>query len=798
VDNVTEQEIRDRFFSTRDAATAIAARTARVDDIILQRWQWMPQDVALVAVGGYGRSELFPFSDIDLLILTPDDKTQFAIKEPLSLFLRDLWDQGLRISQSVHTPADCNQIDSSNAELAVSLLDRRPLAGNEALFRQIRDPRPDLGRNIVQLTKDRHAKFHGTIYHLEPNVKDAPGGLRDLQVLRWLAKLGAGDHDLPEGVPVLFEIRCFLHYLGGRDDNKFSFERQDEIAALSAASSPEDLMRQYYRAVRNIARLANRRLDRFESKRSSLLSQFRERSSKFSNTDFSVLHGSIFLRSSLGLDSDPGLILRLFEFVGRHGLPIAPDTEERVERHIAAFEEWVRSQSNIWTPFREILRLPHASKALRAMHEARALEAIFPELREMEALVIRDFYHRYTVDEHTLVAIETVLDLREKKGDSFGDLVSETDELDLLTVALLFHDVGKGTPGESHVTSSSRIAEQALRRSGISDRALGVVTFLIGAHLEMSAVMNGRDISDPSTARDVALKIGTVEKLKLLTLLTYGDISAVNPVAMTPWRRQLLWNLYLQTYAELTRELNVRTSLPDTTADPELRAFLEGLPPRYLRTHSLQEIEDHVRLERESRGRGVAVALVKSAAWVLNVVADDKPFLFASIAAALSSFGFNILKAEAFSNAHHKVIDTFTFADPSRTLELNPGEISQVSRTVVKAIKGELGVDQLLARRPRVKPDAYTLAAARANFDNEASPTATLIQFTTQDRPGLLYDVAALISKRSVDIEVVLVDTEAKKAIDVFYVQKNGQKLSDAEAQELTGAVAEIARGPLQ
>ena len=804
VDNVTEKEIREQFFRTRDADAAIANRTTRVDTIVQQRWQWMPPDIALVAVGGYGRKELFPYSDIDLLILTPDDKTQFAVKEPLGMFLRDLWDQGLRISQSVHTPADCNQIDSANAELAVSLLDRRLLAGSEALFRQIRDPRPDLGRNIVQLTHERHAKFQGTIYHLEPNVKDAPGGLRDLQVLRWLARLGAGDHDLPAGVPVLFEIRCFLHYLGGRDDNKLSFDRQDEIAALNGAASPEALMRQYYRAVRDIARLANRRLDRFESKRSSLFSNFRDRSSKFSNADFSVLHGSVFFRSSP--DLDPGLIMRLFEFIGRHGLPLAPDTEERLERSMAAFENWVRSQPSIWTPFREILRLPYASRALRVMHETRALEAVFPELREMEALVIRDFYHRYTVDEHTLVAIETVLQLRERKEDTFGDLASETDELDLLMTALLFHDVGKGTPDESHVTVSRRVAEQALRRSGISDRAWDIVAFLIGAHLEMSATMSGRDLSDPSTVRDLAQRTGTVERLRLLTLLTYGDISAVNPAAMTPWRRQLLWNLYTQTYAELTRELTARTSLPDTQADPALKRFLEGLPPRYMRTHTQPEIEEHLRLERESResnesktgkARGIAVSLAKSAAWVLTVVAEDRPFLFSSIAATLSSFGFNILKAEAFSNAHHIVIDTFTFADSSRTLELNPDEAGQVTRTVVKAIKGELNVDQLLARRPRVKPDAHALAAARASFDNEASPSATLIQLVTQDRPGLLYDVAALISKQGCNIEVVLVDTEAKKVIDVFYVTKGGHKLSDVDARDLTNAVAEIARGSL-
>lgn len=794
---MTEQEIREQFFKTRDATAAIASRSARVDELVRERWQSMPPEVALLAVGGFGRRELFPYSDIDLLILAPDEKTALGIKEPLSLFLRDLWDSGMRISQSVHTPQECNQIDAGNAELAVSLLDRRHLAGSEALSKQIRDPRPDLGRNIVQLTRERHARFHSTIYHLEPNVKDAPGGLRDLQVLRWLSQLGAGDHDLPHGVPVLFEIRCYLHYLGARDDNKLSFERQDEIAALSEAASPEALMREYYRAVRDIARLANRRLERFESKRSSLFSQFRDRTSKFSNADFSVLHGSVFLKSPQGLESDPGLMMRLFELVGRHGLPLATDTEERMERAMPSFARWVAAQPAIWKPFREILRLPHSSSALRAMHGSHALEAIFPELLDIEALVIRDFYHRYTVDEHTLVAIETVLALRGKENDPFGDLAAETEELDLLTAALLFHDVGKGTPDESHVVVSQRIAERALRRAGISDRAWGVVSFLIGAHLELSSTMNGRDLSDPATVRDVAAKAGTVEKLKLLTLLTYGDISAVNPAAMTPWRRQLLWNLYTATYAELTRELTVRTSfpeLPDAQASPDLRVFLEGLPPRYLRTHTQEEIEGHVRLERESRGRGVAASLTKSFAWVLCVVADDRPFLFASIAATLSSFGFNILKAEAFSNAHGKVIDTFIFADPSRTLDLNPDEVGLVTRTAIKTIKGEIGIEQLLSRRPTVKPDALALAAARTSFDNEVSPSATLIQLTTQDRPGLLYDVAALISKRGGNIEVVLVDTEAKKAIDVFYVTKAGRKLSDAEARELTAAVAEIAR----
>jgi [protein-PII] uridylyltransferase len=791
-----EEGIRDRFFRSRDASAVLAERTALVDAIVCERWQKMaaevPPGIALLAVGGYGRRELFPFSDVDLLILTPDEKTQTALKEPLAFCLRDLWDAGLRISQSVRVPADCNQIDAGNAELAVSLLDRRLLAGDEALYGQVKGPRPELGRNIAQLTRERHSQFQDTIYHLEPNVKDAPGGLRDLQVLRWLAKLGAADSETPPGSETLFGIRCFLHYLACRDDNKFSFERQDEIAVLAGAASPEELMRSYYRAVRGIARLANRRLDRFEAKRSSLFSQFRDRTSRLSNADFSIVHGEVFFRSSGAALSDPPVILRLFDFVARHGVPLAGDTEERVERAVDGFAAWVESHQPIWPVFRALLRQPFGGKALRSMHACGVLEAIFPELKEMEALVIRDFNHRYTVDEHTLVAIETVLQLKNGKTDQFAELAIETDDLDLLMTALLFHDVGKGDPEEGHVAISRRIAETTLARCGASDREIGIVAFLIGAHLELSAAMHGRDISDPSTIRDVAAATGTVERLKLLTLLTYGDISAVHPTAMTPWRRQLLWNLYTNVYAELTRELGEKLAEPDLNADPALQHFLEGLPPRYLRVHNHQEITEHLRLEQEAKEQGAAVSLNRSAAWVLTAVATDRPFLFASIAGALSSFGFNILKAEAFSNAHGTVIDTFCFADPGRNLELNPSEVPEVTRTIRRVLRAEASVDDLLKRRPRVKPDSHTVAASKVSYDNHASPTSTLIELVAQDRPGLLYDVAAVISKHGGNIEVVLVDTEAKKAIDVFYVRKNEAKLTDAAATSLVAALTGV------
>ena len=275
----------------------------------------------------------------------------------------------------------------------------------------------------------------------------------------------------------------------------------------------------------------------------------------------------------------------------------------------------------------------------------------------------------------------------------------------------------------------------------------GIVEFLIASHLELSAAMSGRDLSDPDVIRSVAEKMGTVERLPLLPQPTWADISAGTPTAMTPWRRPLQWKLYMLVNAELTRELSTRMAPPETQGTPEMREFLAGLPPRYLRIHSKAEMQEHLRLDGEVRDKGVAVSLVRSEVWILNVVANDRPGLFAVAAAAISSFGLNILKAEAFSNVRGRVIDTFAFADEHRTLDLNPDEVQQVVKTVIRAVRGEITMESLLERRPKVKPDARVLASARVTYNNEASPSSTLIELLTQDRPGLLCDIASVISK---------------------------------------------------
>ena len=762
----------------------LEAQTTVVDQLVLREFPAIP-GVALAAVGGYGRRELFPYSDIDLLFLAVDEPTRDRLREPLAPYLRSLWDAGLRISQSVRTAEECGQFDTQNVELYISLLDRRFLAGDRAVFARLAalKPRSDLMGHLTRLTRDRHAKFQNTIYHLEPQVKEGPGGLRDFQTIRWARQLGesASPDELLAPRDFLYSVRWRMHEIACRDNNVLDFAMQDQVGG----DDPARLMREYFRSARAIFRACGNVLDRAERRSSTMFGRLRDRTARLSNADFSVLRERVHLRTPQQATHDSDLIDRLFSFVARHGIPLAPDTQDRLTAHLPPM-------TTQWPALREILSLPNADLALREMHAAGVLQAIFPEFLHLDSLVVRDFYHRYTVDEHTLVTINTLANLKRSAsgaaGNGFPGLIAEAPPLPVLYLALLFHDVGKGT-GEDHSIASVRMAREMFDRIGLPQEERDTVLFLIAAHLEMSATMSSRDVYDPAVAHDVAKRIGTVERLKYLTLLTYADISAVNPEAMTPWRSTLLWNLYTATYRALTSELDTDRLEARSYGSPEREAFLDGLPVRYLRTHTEAEVGLHVQMARED----ASVRIDRDReVYRLTVVASDRPFLFASIAGALASFGMNIVKAEAFSNRHGVIVDTFHFADPLRTLELNPGEDDTLRRTVQKTIRGELDVETLLRRRPvRSQPSHHMRIALRVAVDNTASEHSTLLEITAEDRPGLLYRIASAISEKGCNIEVVLIDTEAHRAIDVFYITKGGRKLTEDEGHSLAALLQE-------
>lgn len=809
--------IQESFLATGDSLTALAKRTAQVDALVTRAAETLlfpvaANGLAVLAVGGYGRRHLFPYSDVDLLLLFESERLALQSREAIARFLQTLWDSGLRVSHSVRTPAECTEVHNDNIELNVSLLDQRYLAGDRPLYAKLADKLPrfitanrdSLIRNLSQLTRDRHAKFANTFYHLEPNVKETPGSLRDYQLLCWLTQmretqpthLGQADPgpELAKAFRFLARLRCYLHSRSGRDNNVLSFEMQDAMADQWRDGDPAQYMREYYRHARAVYRAALYQLEANEAQSSSLFAQFRDWRSRLSNADFSVHRERAHFRAPNRLELEPQLALRLFEFVARHGIKPSVEAVQQIEGRRAGLREHFADPQPLWPALIPLLTLPHAPAALSAMQETGALTAVFPELNGIECLVVRDFYHRYTVDEHTLVAIQSLFSLKDA-GDPalkpYSDLWAEMAPPAALVFALLFHDSGKGT-GEDHVAASLRLADTAMKRIQMPPQEQEMVRFLIGKHLALSSALQSRDIYDPQAVRDVAHQVETVERLKALTLLTYADINAVNPTVMTPWRAQTLWQLYLSVYNELTRELETERIEIDPASSPARREFLDGFPTRYLRTHTDIEIDQHMALEERSRKRGVAVDIQKlETAYQLTLVTtSDRPGLFAAVAGTLSSFGMNILKAEAFANRRGLILDTFTFADPLRTLELNPTENDRLRSMAERVISGKMDVRELLRnRRKPALPSRHARVAAGVAFDNDASTSATLVEIVAEDRPGLLYDLASAMAQSGCNIEVVLIDTQAHKAIDVFYVKSSGRKLDTERQKTLEAAL---------
>ena len=560
---------------------ALRARTQEVDNILntgaqnfLEPRLNMP--FAIVAVGGYGRRELFPFSDVDFVILLKAEPDTAVLKEPLGELLRFLWDSSLKASHSVRTVAECCRLNEQNLELHISLLDARPVCGDEELFAELEARLADfyggsaskIAPRLGDMVRARHAKFGNTVYHLEPNVKEGPGGVRDLHFLRWAAQLEPHKEVLAEaageaaGVQAfLYDVRYFLHQESGRDNNIMSFELQDKAAAVlpSQPMSPEEWMREYYRQARRAFESTRQALEFLSLSDSGLLRQFLDRRGQLSTADFTVAHDRVFLRNSATrrwarfhrcspyLPLSPGKVSRF------PGTPSggSPSGQKR-------WRQQVKGLCSIGRAGASLLGQPRVALAAREMQVCGILQLIFPVWHAIDSLVVRDFYHRYTVDEHTIVALATIDELLIKKHNSdarFRELALEDDNLPLLRMALLLHDVGKGTAPGEHVRGSLEAADNLLETIAAPNVERDQIKFLIEHHLDLSTVMNGRDLEDPATARFLASQILTAENLRRLTLLTYADISAVNPTAMSPWRAEQLWRVYSLAAAQFTREL---------------------------------------------------------------------------------------------------------------------------------------------------------------------------------------------------------------------------------------------------
>jgi [protein-PII] uridylyltransferase len=837
------------FEVSGEGRAALARRTRLVEEILARLWldtvspdPAKPANFALVATGGFGRGWMFPYSDIDLLFLFGDRAAEQAFKDPVRRFSQELWDLRLKLSPASRMLSECDRYDANNTEFTISLLDCRYLAGDHDLFRKLHDkviPKlvmresKALLAGLAEVTRERHGKYGMTLYHLEPNLKEAPGGLRDCNVASWLALISAMDklHDWPDAsslrAPVrkqldaaldfLMSARCFLHFRHGRDDNTLSWEAQDEAAArrIGAADSAElsaaDWMRIYFGHARAVQRTVAQLLEEIPEAWSALYRQVQSWRSRLTTPDFSVVDGLIFLQQPSALE-DPEVLLRMFHFMAHHGLKLSATTEYRIEQALPALASMPPRGAELWLYLQETLLQPHAADALRAMHSLRLLTLLLPELKLIDSLVVRDFYHRFTVDEHSFLAIESLHRLKQSQSEwdkRYAELLGELEDPELLYLALLLHDTGKGVPGGNHVEASLEIANRAMDRLDMDPKERAEVLFLIANHLELSAALR-RDIFNPETVGTFADKVGTPERLKMLALLTYADIKAVNPEALTPWKAENVWQLYMGAENYLSRSADQRVhadvndeklarlrSLAPVTSS-KFKEFLEGFPQRYLLVHSAEEVMRHMGMADKLGEDPMQVDLKRGRHWYeLTLVTRDRPSLFAKLAGVLAAWGMNIVKANAFSNEAGTVVDTLYFTDRFRTLELNLSEWDRFRCSVASVLLGEADLEKMLRDRQRSEKGAIAKVKVetKIEFDDSCSSTSTLLQVITQDRPRLLHRIASCLSDQECNIEIALIDTEGQMAIDTFYLTSGGKKLGAEPCRRVEKALVEELKG---
>jgi len=824
-------------------------------------------DCTLAAVGSYGRGVLAPHSDLDVRLVVdrrPEDAQHVA-----EALLYPLWDAGLHVGHQVIDPEGVLELARTDLSTATSLLDLRVVAGPRPRVEQLVERAlagfftGELGSFVQRLRderKARHARYGGSLYLLEPDVKSGPGGLRDLDLARWaararyrvretaeLVRLGVllpREHDeLAEAEAFLWAVRARLHTRAGRRSDRLTFDAQEELGRLLVgveadepdAIAAERLMQRYYGHARTVERMVERVLDvctPSKPRRSATLGEAIAPGIK-------SFEGQATLENLADLASDPALAMRLYHTAHKRGLPVYPYARDAVAKalHNPAAGEALRASKEASRLFLDALcdaaeRNPNTPSVLRQMHDVGLLLAMVPEFQPVVGRVHHDIYHVYTVDVHSVAAVDRLRALaRGAVATEYplacrlaGDLARKVP----LYVATLLHDVGKGGGGVGHGERGAEMSRAICARLGLSEEDAAEVHWLILQHLAMYHVATRRDLDDPGTVAsfgDVMRASGgsPIERLHHLYLLTVADISTTSPTAMTTWKARMLDDLFLATSHHLAASqrgeetadellARVRKEAQAAWPVPALDRFVDGMPKAYLIGHAGETVAAHARVVMRRGGSCVIVDHVPPRhpdTLELIIVAPDRPGLLLSFAAALAANRLDILTAHIFvwerpesssGGAGREAVDFFSVRraarDGDEAIEpLGERELARLEADLTGLIEGRVDPVGLLHDRRGAGPLKERPSPAvdtSVEIDDRASRRFTVIDVYAKDRPGLLFAVARALHGLQLSIARSKIATEGACAADSFYVTEldGGKVQSPARREEIKTTVA--------
>lgn len=794
--------------------------------------------MAILAVGGYGRAEMAPQSDVDLLFLTPWKTTAWA-ESVIESMLYMLWDLKLKVGHASRTVKDCLRLGREDYTIRTALLERRYLTGHRPLADELRrrlteDLFKGTGAEFIEAKlaerAERHKRQGGQRYVLEPNVKEGKGGLRDLQTLYWIGKYIHGVRQPDELVDVglfrreeyatfaaaedyLWAVRCHLHLITGRANDQLSFDLQVEVAQrmgyadAGGRRAVEHFMQDYFRHATQVGELTRVFLTVLEArhaKREAMFVGLFRRKKKL-RTGYRLDNGRLNIADPKAFLEDKLNLLRIFEEGLRTGYLIHPDAMRLVVANLDRIDDEMREDREATRIFLDLM-LKHGNpeRSLRRMNELGVLSAFIPEFEPIVAMMQFNVYHHYTVDEHTIQTISTLAQIERKELIEelplSSSILEEGVNRKVLYVALLLHDIGKGRP-EHHSIVGAQIARKVAPRLGLSPEDSETVEWLVRYHLTLSDMAQKRDLSDPRTVRDFAKVVKTKKRLDLLTVLTVCDIRGVGPNTWNNWKAMLIRRLHRETARALEGGLeSVNRAKREDEAKRALREALPDWDAKELRRETARHYDPY--WQGLSTGAHVVFANllrdIPDNAIRIDIKPDpdhdatracfalaDHPGIFSRLAGALALVGANVVDARTYTSKDGYATAVFWVQDA----EGHPYETARLPRLramIEKILKGEVVTREALKDRDRIKKrERQFTFPTSVTFDNEGSEIYTIVEVDTRDRPGLLYDLTRTLASSNIYIASAVIATFGAQVVDTFYVKDMfGLKLHTKGKQE--------------